>query len=104
MQTFEHVRSEGSAPLLFLFYYGGALLLFLFYYGVLDSVLFWRCWVLFYSGGAGFCSMMAGLGMCKSVLVKKAVQKKRWVVQKMAVEGWKKVLAKKWFEKETKLL
>jgi hypothetical protein len=40
---------------------------------------------LFYDGGAGFCSMMAGLGMCKSVSVKRAVQK-------TAVVGWKKNL------------
>ena len=39
---------------------------------------------LFYDGGAGFCSMMAGLGMCKSVSVKRAVQK-------TAVVGWKKI-------------
>jgi hypothetical protein len=30
--------------------------------------------------------------MCNSVSVKKAVQKRQWVVQKMAVEGWKKSL------------
>jgi len=53
------------------------------------------CWILFYSGSAGLCSILAVLGMCKSVLVKKAVQKRRWAVQKMAVEGWKKSLAQK---------
>jgi hypothetical protein len=33
---------------------------------------------------------MSGLGMCKSVSIKSAVQKRRWAVQKTAVEGWKK--------------
>jgi len=29
---------------------------------LLGSVLFWQCWVLFYSGSAGFCSILAVLG------------------------------------------
>jgi len=58
---------------------------FLFYDGGAPS-LFWRCtFLLFLYGGAG-------VGMCKSVLVKKVVQKGGWWCKKMAVLSSKKSL------------
>jgi hypothetical protein len=53
-----------------LFYYGGAR--FCSIRAVQGFVLFGRCKVLFYLGGA----TVSGLGMCKSVSIKSAVQKK----------------------------
>ena len=38
---------------------------------VQSSVLFWRCKVLLYSGGAKFCSIMAVLLSCNKILLRK---------------------------------